>query len=224
MEEIKKNKVMSALILILYILFVILLWYYVSTLLINKEAVRSIVNRYELVAPLIFILIQIAQNVIAPIAHYPILLAGGFIFGPIIGFFYNWIGTTIGTILIILLAKKFGRPLVNRMVSKKFIDKYDHVIQMLSPFGLFLIYALPIFPDDEISYLIGVSAMPVRSIVYAIIMGKIPGASLSFMGDEAINGMLPSSIIQIAVLIVGIVFYFRKNIKNALHIGVITEA
>lgn len=161
-------------------------------------------------------LIQVGQNIIAPIAHYPILLAGGFVFGPVLGFLYNWIGTSVGTILIILLTRKFGRPLVNKMVSQKFIEKYDYIIQKLSPFGLFLIYALPIFPDDEISYIIGVSAMPVKSIIFAIILGKIPGASLSFMGDKVVGGMPTTAIIQVTVLIVGTIFYFRKNIKKLL--------
>ena len=214
MEHKKNNKIISALVVFLYIIFVLAVWYYVSTFLVDKEAIRGLVSGYGIFAPLVFILIQIGQNIIAPIAHYPILLAGGFIFGPILGFFYNWIGTSIGTILVILLARKFGRPIVNKMVSQKFIDKYDHIIQKLSPFGLFLIYALPVFPDDEISYLIGVSAMPLKSIVFAILLGKIPGSALSFMGDNIVKGFLPTTIIQVAVLAIGTLFYFRKNIKK----------
>jgi len=214
MGQKNRNKIISTLLVVLYIVFVLVIWYYVSTFLVDKEHIRDIVSGYGIFASLMFMLIQIGQNIIAPIAHYPILLSGGFIFGPVLGFFYNWIGTSIGTILVILLARKFGRPLVNKMVSQKFIEKYDHIIQKLSPFGLFLIYALPILPDDEISYLIGISAMPIKSIVLAIILGKIPGAGLSFMGDKLIGGMPTSAIIQVAVLVIGTIFYFRKNIKK----------
>jgi len=213
MEQ-RSKKLVSALLIVLYIVLVLVVWYYVSTFLVDKVAVRDLVSGYGIFAPLVFILIQIGQNIIAPVTHYPILLAGGFIFGPILGFFYNWVGTSLGTVLIILLTRKYGRPIVNKMVSQKFIDKYDHIIQKLSPFGLFLIYALPVFPDDEISYLIGVSAMPLKSIVFAILLGKIPGAALSFMGDEVVKGMSPTAIIQVLVLIIGTLFYFRKNIKN----------
>ncbi len=213
MEQ-KNNKVVSVLLIALYIALVLVAWYYVSTFLVDKVAVRDLVSGYGIFAPLVFMLIQIGQNIIAPIAHYPILLAGGFIFGPIMGLFYNWIGTSIGTILIILLTRKYGKPIVNKMVSQKFIEKYDHIIQKLSPFGLFLIYALPVFPDDEISYLIGVSAMPFKSIAFAILLGKIPGSALSFMGEEVVKGLSPTAIIQVLVLIVGALFYFRKNIKK----------
>ena len=212
MKKLWENKLKSAFLILLYVLFVILIWYYISSFLVDKEAVRNIVEGYGIFAPLVFILIQIGQNVFAPIAHYPILLAGGFIFGPVLGFLYNWIGTVLGTILVVLLARKFGRPLVNKMVSKRFIEKYDHIIQKLRPYGLFLIYALPVFPDDEITYLIGVSSMPLRNVIFAILIGKIPGAALSVIGDEALNGMKHVLVIQITVLVLGTLFYFRKGI------------
>ena len=210
MEQKKLSSLTSALLVLLYIVFMFAVWFYISTFLVDKEAIRNIVSGYGIFAPLVFILIQIGQNIIAPIAHYPILLAGGFVFGPVLGFLYNWIGTSIGTILIILLARKFGRPLVNKMVSQKFITKYDHVIKKLSPFGLFLIYALPIFPDDEITYLVGVSSMPVKSIIFAILLGKIPGAALSFTGDE-IAGISATIFVQILVLVIGALFYLGRR-------------
>ena len=203
----------------LYILFVIAIWYYISSVLVDKQAVRNIVESYGMFGPLVFILIQMMQNVFAPVAHYPILLAGGFIFGPYMGFFLNWIGTMLGTCLIVLLARKFGRPLINRMASRRFIKKYDQAIQKLSPYGLFLIYALPVFPDDEITYLIGVSSMPVRSTIFAIMLGKIPGAALSFIGNEALGGTMPALIVQIGILIVGSLVYFRRYIINMFRRG-----
>lgn len=209
-----KSRIISIVLIIAYIVCVLVVWYYASNLLVDKEHVRHIISGYGIFGAVIFLIIQIGQNVIAPIAHYPILLAGGYVFGPVLGFIYNWVGTSIGTILVILLARKFGRPLVNKMVSRKFIEKYDHVIQKLSPFGLFLIYALPVFPDDEISYLIGVSGMPVKRIIFAILLGKIPGAALSFMGDEVVKGMSPTAVVQVAVLVIGTLFYFRKQIKK----------
>jgi uncharacterized membrane protein YdjX (TVP38/TMEM64 family) len=174
------------------------------------------VSGYGLFSPLIFILIQITQNITAPIAHYPILLAGGFIFGPILGFFYNWIGTTIGTCLIILLVKKFGQPLAEKMVNKRFVDKYNELAKKLSPFGLFVIYFLPGFPDDEISYLIALSSMPTKEILIAIILGKMGGATLSFVGDDLAKGTFPMIIINAVMLLAGVIFYFRKNIIKKL--------
>ena len=159
-----------------------------------------------------FILLQITQNIIAPIAHYPILYASGVLFGPILGFVYNWIGTCIGTFLIFVLVKKFGRPLVNKMVSKKFIEKYDNLIKKISPFGLFLMYVLPVFPDDEISYLVGVSSMPMKDILVAILLGKLGGATLAILANNPIKGLIPAVIVHIIAIIVAILYFYRKVI------------
>ncbi|MFA6073176.1 MAG: VTT domain-containing protein [Candidatus Woesearchaeota archaeon] len=198
--------------IVIYLLFILIVWYFISSFLVDKDAVRKIVTNFGVIAPLIFILIQIIQNVVAPIAHYPVLLAGGLIFGPIWGFIYNWIGTVIGSILIILLTKKFGRPLVKRMVSQKFIDKYDYLISKLNPYVLFLVYFLPLFPDDEITYIVGLSSMPARHIFFAIILGKTGGASLSIIGDDPVNGLIPTLIVNTIILLFGTICYFWRDI------------
>jgi uncharacterized membrane protein YdjX (TVP38/TMEM64 family) len=214
MKKRTKNILISTFWIILYFFIIIITWWTISSFLINKESVNNIVTNFGIFAPLIFVLLQITQNVVAPIAHYPLLLAGGFIFGPVKGFFYNWIGTVLGTILIIILTKKFGRPLVKKMISQKFINKYDHIINKISPFTLFLIYFLPLFPDDEITYLIGLSSMPTKHLIFAIILGKTGGATLSIIGNDPINGIIPTLIINVLLLLVGIICYFWKNILS----------
>lgn len=217
MEYFRKNWWVSALTIFLYFGFIVLVWYLISSFLVDKESIREIVSGYGIFSPLIFILIQITQNVVAPIAHQPLLMAGGFIFDPITGFFLNWIGTIIGTFLIVLITKKFGRPLVNKMVSEKIINKYDYFVKKISPFGLFLIYAIPFFPDDEITYLVGLSAMPLKSIVPAIIFGKIGGATNSFIGNDPISGTFISTIIGGTVLVIGSIIYLKKEIIDFLR-------
>lgn len=194
-----------------YFVLIALIWWGIASFLVDKESVREIVAGYGIFSPLVFVLIQIIQNVVAPIAHQPLLMAGGFIFDPITGFFLNWIGTVIGTFLIFLIGKRFGRPLVDKMVSKKAIERYDSIVKKLGPFGLFLIYAIPFFPDDEITYLVAISGIPIKSIIPAIILGKIGGATNSFIGDDPINGSLVSIIIGSIVLVLGSLFYLREK-------------
>jgi uncharacterized membrane protein YdjX (TVP38/TMEM64 family) len=209
----KKDLIKSLIITLLYVLFVILIWQILSSYFISKEAVASFVARAGFWGPVLFILLQIVQNVIAPIAHYPILYAGGVLFGPVLGFLYNWIGTVIGTFLIILLAKKFGRPLVKKMVPERFIEKYDWLIKKVSPFGLFLMYVLPIFPDDEISYLVGLSNLSTKSLFVAILLGKIGGAAFGgFMGYDPIKGIIPMIIAHAIAIILAIIYFYRKKI------------
>jgi len=218
MKRVSPDKIKNGAIIILYILFIFVVWFYVSKL-IDKEAVRNFVSSYGILAPIIFILIQIFQNIVAPITHYPILLAGGLLFGPVLGFIYNWIGTVIGTILIILLVKKFGRSLVNKVVSKKFMEKYNRTAQKIGPWGYFIMLFLPGFPDDEISYLVGLSKLSLRSIFPAIIFGKMGGAASAFIGSDPVKGIMPMFVANGIVSIGALLVYFKNHIPGLKNIG-----
>ena len=103
------------------------------------------------------LLIQILQVLIAPIPVQPISIASGYLFGAFWGFIIAYSGLVIGSFLAFYLGKVFGRPLVKRIVNKTVMDKYDGYVQKISTFILSLIYFLPLFPDDEITYILGMS-------------------------------------------------------------------
>ena len=156
-------------------------------------------------------MIEVVAIIFLPISNYPIFMASGLIFGQVSGFFINWAGVVAGTFLILALTKKFGRPLVKKIVAGKTINKYDGYVQKYGPLGLLAAYALPFFPDDELTYLAGLSSLPIKNIVYVII-GRIPAAAFSFIGDDLVNGTIISLAIRFFILAMGAVIYFRKEI------------
>jgi len=121
------------------------------------DNIKEIVGRYVLLAPLVFIGIQILQVVLTPINHYVVGVAGGVLFGPWLGGLYNWTGRVIGHFIAFLLSRTFGRRLVKRIVGEQLLSKYDKIWEKNGGFYLFLIYFLPVFPDDEISYITGLA-------------------------------------------------------------------
>lgn len=132
--------------------------------------------------PLVFVALQIAQVVITPINHYVVGILGGFLFGPIVGGLYNWVGRVLGHLLAFYLARRYGRRLVERFAPEHDLEKYDRLVGD-RPFVLFLIYFLPFFPDDELSYMVGLSRMRARAFAAAAVLGHIGGSwSLSYVG------------------------------------------
>jgi uncharacterized membrane protein YdjX (TVP38/TMEM64 family) len=142
-------------------------------------------------APIVFVLTQILQVVITPISHYTVGLVGGFLFGTWYGTLLNWIGRIIGHTVAFWLARRFGRPLIKRFVSDETIKKFDAIVSgkdggLKQAAALFLIYFLPLFPDDEISYIAGLSAMRFRNFFIANVLGQMGGAlSLAYLGSGA---------------------------------------
>jgi uncharacterized membrane protein YdjX (TVP38/TMEM64 family) len=138
---------------------------------------------YGFIAPIAFILLQAFQVVVTPISHYSIGVLGGFLYGPFLGAFYNWLGKMIGHTTAFFIARIFGRKLAERFVSEKTLSLYDKHVSDKSLI-LFLIYFLPVFPDDEISYLAGLSKMRFSVFFITNIFGHIGGSlGLAYVGS-----------------------------------------
>ena len=195
-----------------YFILVAVIWHLLFSYVIDKETLRNFINGYGAFGPLVFILLEVAAIIFLPVSNYPLFMAGGLIFGPWPGLMVNWVSIAIGSCLILWITKKFGRPLVNRLVNQKTLAKYDGYVNKYGQFGLFIACVLPLFPDDELIYLAGLSSLPVKKILSAVIFGRIPAAAFSFIGYEVINGTIISIVVRLVVLVIGAAIYFRKNI------------
>ena len=165
------------------IILIILGYVFPSVFFSNQEKIRGYILSYGSWAPLAFILLQIVQVVLTPISHYTVGLVGGFVFGVWYGFIYNLIGKVIGTLIAFYLGRKFGRRIVKHLVKKENLEKYDRLFEK-GRIILFLMYFLPLFPDDELSYLAGFSSIKAKTFIPLMILGHVGGAlGLAILGS-----------------------------------------
>ena len=212
----KKTKTIWYLILIIPIVLLILGYIFPSSFFSNQEKLRIFVESFGIFSPLIFILIQILQVILTPINHYITGILGGFIFGTWKGFIYNWIGRIIGTLIAFYLAKKFGRTIIQHIVKPNTLKKYDKIFDK-GKILLFLMYFLPLFPDDELSYLAGFSSIKSKVFIPIMMLGHISGSlSLSYVGSGISIKDPLFILLSLLTLISGIlfiVFYKKLNKK-----------
>ncbi len=181
--------ILSVVIFVPLLIFLIYGLFFPSSFFESQEAVREYIEKFGFLAPFIFILIQALQVVLAPINGYTIGIAGGFIFGVWQGFLLNYVGRVLGHIIAFSLAQKLGRNLVKKVVKPKTLKKYDNFWAKGGAFLLFLIYYLPFFPDDTISYIAGISKIKFKFFMIANIFGNIGGSlALAYIG----SGMDPT--------------------------------
>jgi len=213
---VKKVKFIWYLLTIVPIVLLTLGYIFPSQFFGNQEIIRTFVSQFGVFAPLAFIVLQILQVVITPFSHYAISIAGGFIFGTWKGFLYNWIGRVIGTAIAFYLGRYLGRKIIKHVVKEKTINKYDHYFDK-GKILLFLAYFLPLFPDDELSYLAGFSALSPQVFLPLMTIGHLSGSlSLAYIGNGIQSFKEPMFIIlSLITLIGGILFaaYYRKIIK-----------
>ncbi|HHV99600.1 MAG TPA: TVP38/TMEM64 family protein [Clostridiaceae bacterium] len=141
----------------------------------NPERVREMIVEAGAWGPLIFILMQIVQVFFAPIPGQVVGLIGGYLFGPFWGVVYTIIGATIGFTLIFVLVRKLGRPFVEHFVSQRALKKFDHFANEKGVMVFFLIFLLPAFPDDIISFIAGLTTIKISKLILVSLVGRLPG-------------------------------------------------
>ncbi len=194
------------------------------TFLTDREAVREAAGRLVESAgplgPLVIILIQAAQVVISPIPGEATGILGGVLFGTWLGFIYSTIGLTIGSVTAFWLGHLLGAPLVQRIGGPRWHRALDFVGHTGGELVSFILFLIPGFPKDYLSYLLGFSPMPLRAFVLISTFGRMPGTwLLSATGAGLVNQSRIAFRILLILMatIVVIAFLFRDRILEALR-------
>lgn len=147
--------------------------------LTDQEAVQTWVTRLGPWGPLATISLNAIQVILAPIPGQFIGVINGYLYGIALGTLYSIVGLVIGTATAMVLARRFGRPLVERLVREDQLARWDRVTSGQGPLFFFLIYLFPFLPDDVISFVVGLSPLSIARMVVLATLGRLPGVFVS---------------------------------------------
>lgn len=138
------------------------------------NALRGLVGNSVILGPIIFMLLQILQVVIPIIPGGISSAAGVLIFGPYLGIVYNYVGISIGSVIIFLLGRRYGKPFILSMISDKTYDKYIGWLDNQSRFEKLFALAifLPVAPDDALCLMAGLTNISVKKFTLIILLAK----------------------------------------------------
>lgn len=162
----------------------------------DAESLLTYVRSAGVFGPFMIIGFIILEVVVAPIPGTFIVVGAGALFGTWFGALYAYIGNVLGSVIAFWLAKRFGRRLVERLVSTPLLKSYDSFFNGHKE--LFLVfYALPVIPVDVLSFVCGLSLMRWRRFLFVMMFGFIPNTIiLAFLGEQLAS-----------LSVVGMVFY-----------------
>jgi uncharacterized membrane protein YdjX (TVP38/TMEM64 family) len=191
-------------------------WPFLSTFSDPDKARRLIVDAGAW-GPLVFTAMQVVQVLVAPIPGQVTALVGGYLFGPVLGLVYTMVGATIGFTLIFVLARKLGRPFVERFISPKLLERFDYLADTRGVLVLFLIFVLPAFPDDVISFIAGLTHIRIRTLVFVSLAGRLPGyvvlsATGNGLADENMNPIVVAAVVMVVIL--GVAYWQRAWLRD----------
>ena len=187
---------------------------YVIVQSIGIETLQELIADAGIWGPLIYIGIKAFTYIFAPLSAGPIQFTSGILFGVVGGTAYSLIGELIGGSINFMIARVYGRRIVQRFVGKSAMMRVDGFYERYLDNWKSLLFArLFLFSVyDFISYAVGFSRT--RFSVYVIVSfigGLIPTFISVFIGSHASQNqdLLLMLYIGAAVLFLGFILLRR---------------
>jgi uncharacterized membrane protein YdjX (TVP38/TMEM64 family) len=177
----------------------------------SPERVRALSEGFEVWVPIVFFSIQAARVVVPLVPAGPITLVGVAVFGPWLGFVLTLLGAFAGSVSAFLLARRFSRPLVTRLVGEKTLDKHAG---KMGPDGKWMLVALMMpLPTvgDAVCALAGLSKISLGRFAVLNLLGRIPYTTLTVLLASGLtigSGGLQIGGGIIAALLAGAAFFY----------------
>jgi len=174
-------------------------------------------NNYILTAVIFIGIYIISVAILIPIATI-LTLAGGFLFGSIIGVVFVNIGATIGAVLAFL----FARYIIGNKIQEQYKDqlqKFNKELEENKYQYLFSLRFLPIFPFFLVNSFCGVTNVDMKTFFITTSLGIIPGSFVyTFAGSKladinSINDIFTTDIL-LAFVLLGLLSLFPIVVKK----------
>lgn len=140
----------------------------------ERPRIEAFLNSLGIWAPFGLIFLQAIQVALFPIPGFFGML-GGFLFGFFPGLIYSQVGTVVGSMLAFFLAKVFGRPLVQKLVSPDKLEKVDSLARNRGTLFFLIYYWVPYVPKDAMCYVAGLTPMGYFTYLLVSFFGRLPG-------------------------------------------------
>ncbi|MDD4188683.1 MAG: TVP38/TMEM64 family protein [Eubacteriales bacterium] len=182
----------------------------------KPENIKAYVDSKGIFGMLIFIGLQIMQVVIAVIPGEPVQIAGGYLYGSLLGFVLSTAGIMIGSVIAVLISRKFGLPVARLFVSEKKLIEYKGKLESeKSLMFIFLLFLIPALPKDVILYAAGLTPINLRILFIIYFTARIPAIFLAnilgaLLAEKNIAGFIAVCVIVLILLIAG--YLLREKI------------
>lgn len=167
--------------------------------------------------PVVYTVLQYLQVVILPIPSVVSTVAGVALFGPFQTMIYSLIGVLLGSFTGFFIGRKLGNKAVAWMIGEDTLNKWQKKIKGKDYLLLTLMFILPVFPDDILCFVAGLSTMTWGYFSVMIVASRILQISVTCYSIDLIPfttwwGLL-IWIVFFAILLVGFLIVY-KNIDK----------
>ena len=149
-----------------------------------------------------------ATVAILPIpAEIPAML-NGMLFGPLAGIVVTWVGAVAGAAISFELANRYGRPLVEKVLSARAIERVDKTVSAAGWPGLLVVRLVPLIAFTALNWGIGLTACSRRRFLWTTAVGILPGTILFVASGEGVARLYrnhPAAAISLSALALALI-------------------
>jgi uncharacterized membrane protein YdjX (TVP38/TMEM64 family) len=166
----------------------------------DRQAVAAYLDRLGFLGPLVLMGLIGLQVLIPSLPAEPPMIAGAYAYGFTAGFLMSWLVSVAVSQAVFYLARYAGRPLVERFVPAKLLDKWTRTAGEKGTAFFLLAFVIPPVPSDILIYVAGLSVIEERRFFVANLIGRMPMiVLLSLVGANGFR-ITPAMIVGLTVI------------------------
>lgn len=179
----------------------------------DPATLREVVRGFGVLAPVAFVLLAALQVVVAPVPGQVLALASGWLFGVFWGTVYSVLGATLGSFVALSLARRYGRPFVERAIDPAVRARFDG-FSTHHGYGVFTLFVLvPGVPDDVLCFIAGTTTLDIKRLTVLSGLARIPTFLLLNVAGASFAAARYTEMAVIVAALVGVsvVVYRRRD-------------
>lgn len=193
--------------ILLFVLVSLAVWQY-------GEIIGDIIGRGGFLSVAIYFVFAILSEVVAPISSLPALPLAVIAWGSFWAAIISWAGWLTGSFVAFYLARRFGQPIIKRLVS---LDKVREAASLIPDKNLFwiVVFLRMFFPADIFSYALGLfSKISGPAYFWATALGLAP---FTFLFSYGLKMPIGYQITIGAIAVVATLLFYRRAKKAVGH-------
>ena len=158
--------------------------------------------------------------VAAPIPGEATGVLGGYLFGPLLGVILSTAGLTLGSYVAFSLSRTFGRPLTERFVDARTMERFDYLLHHKGAFLVFLLFLIPGFPKDYMCYMLGLGHLSTLEFLAIASTGRLLGTTMLTLGGTFLRNKqyyLFFSLTGVAVVLVFLAIAYKDRLERSFR-------
>lgn len=151
---------------------------------LSGESIADYVKSLGMWGHLAIVVLMIVHSFL-PFPAELVAIAAGICFGVVVGVTAVWIGAMIGALLAFGLARVFGRPLVEQLLSRRHSKVLLNWSQSRSVTALIVVRLIPVIAFNLVNYAAGLTRVGWWTFIWTTALGILPMTILMVaMGEQ----------------------------------------